>query len=367
MNAPLTTADALHARLQTLASQPVIGVDTEFLRERTYYAQLCLLQLSGADEAFCVDMIALAAAHQADAAALAPLRAVFGDARVCKVLHAARQDREVLVPTCGPIANVFDTQLAAGLAGFAPQIGYAALVEALLQVTLHKSQTRTDWSRRPLSAAQMQYALEDVQHLLPLRERLLERLAALGRLAWFEEDGRAAEQEPLLVEPAEAWLRVRGLSDLDAPRLALAQSLGAWREERAMRSDRPRGWILPDAALRDIVMRVPRTPAQLAQMSELTEGMLKHSGPALLQRVAEAGIPEPPPALPRRERPPPEQQECVKALAAITRQRAESLQLAPEILAPRRELERLAAGGREGGVFSGWRGDVLGRELLKVL
>lgn len=366
MHTPLTTADALHARLQPLAAQPVIGLDTEFLRERTYYAQLCLLQLADDHDAFCVDTLALAAAHQ-EAEALAPLRALMADARVCKVLHAARQDREVLLPSCGSLVNVFDTQLAAALCGFAPQVGYAALVEALLQVTLHKSQTRTDWSRRPLSDAQIDYALDDVRHLLPVRERLLERLQALGRLAWFEEDSRAAESESLQVDPAEAWLRVKGLSDLDAPRLRLAQRLGAWREERAMRSDRPRGWILPDLSLREIVMRVPRNQAQLSQVPELTEGMLRHSGAVLLELVAEAGIPEPPAPLPRRERPPPEQQELVKRLSAITRERAEALQLAPELLAPRRELERLASGGREGGVFDGWRGEVVGGALLAAL
>jgi ribonuclease D len=367
MHIPITTADALHARLHPLAAQPVIGLDTEFLRERTYYAQLCLLQLSGADDAFCVDTIALAAAHQDDGTALAPLRALMAESRVCKVLHAARQDREVLLPTCGPLLNVFDTQLAAALCGFAPQVGYAALVEALLQVTLHKSQTRTDWSRRPLSTAQIEYAIDDVRHLLPLRELLLERLGSLGRLAWFEEDSRAEELAPLQVDPAEAWLRVKGLSDLDEPRLRLAQRLGAWREERAMKSDRPRGWILPDLSLREIVMRVPRTPSALGQVPELTDGMLKHSGASLLQIVGECGIPEPPAPLPRRDRPPPEQQDRVKALAAITRRRAEELQLAPELLAPRRELERLANGAREGGVFSGWRREVVGTELLAAL
>ena len=145
--------------------------------------------------------------------------------------------------------------------------------------------TATDWSRRPLSAAQIEYALDDVRHLLPVRERLLVRLRELGRLAWFEEDSRAAEAEPLQVEPAEAWMRVKGLSDLDAPRLRLAQRLGAWREERAMKSDRPRGWILPDLSLREIVLQVPRSAADLARVPELTEGMLKHSGSALLSLV----------------------------------------------------------------------------------
>lgn len=367
MSAPITEAPALHARLQSLATQPVIGVDTEFLRERTYFAQLCLLQLSGAEEAFCVDTIALEAAHALDESTLAPLRRLMNDASVCKVIHAARQDLEVLAPTCGDIANVFDTQLAAALVGCAPQVGYAALVESLLQVKLHKSQTRTDWSRRPLSSAQIDYALDDVRHLLPLRAQLLEQLQSLGRLAWLEEDSRAAAAEPLQVDPQQAWLRVKGLSDLDEPRLRLARALGAWREQRAIHSNRPRGWVLPDVSLREIVLRVPRNAGELGLIAELTDGMLKHSGPALLQLVADAQVPEPPAPLPRRERPGPEFTECVRRLSAATKACAEELRIAPEVLAPRRELERIASGARSGGSLAGWRGTVVGPALLRGL
>lgn len=367
MSVPITEAAALHARLQPLTTQPAIGLDTEFLRERTYYAQLCLLQLSGRDDAFCVDTLALASAQTLDAGTLAPLRQLMNDASVCKVLHAARQDLEVLAPSCGVIANVFDTQLAAALLGFPPQVGYAALVEALLQVKLHKTQTRTDWSRRPLSAAQIDYALDDVRHLLPLRELLLQRLQSLGRMTWFEEDSLSAAAEPLVVDPAEAWLRLKGLSDLDEPRLRLAQSLGEWRERRAMSSDRPRGWVLPDISLREIVLRVPRNASELGAIPELTEGMLRNSGPTLLQLVSDAGIPDPPASLPRRERPGPEFMECVRRLGAATRACAERLQIAPELLAPRRELERIAGGARDGGAFSGWRGEVIGPALSAAL
>ena len=364
MTAPITGAAALHERLQRIALQPVIGLDTEFLRERTYFAQLCLLQLSARDDAFCVDMIALGAAHALDEDTLAPLRRLMNDAAVCKVMHAARQDLEVLAPTCGSVANIFDTQLAATLAGFAPQVGYAALVEALLQVKLHKSQTRTDWSRRPLSTAQIDYALDDVRHLLPLRELLLQRLRELGRLTWFEEDTRAAAGEPLQVDPAQAWLRVKGLSDLDEPRLRLARALGEWREQRAIRSDRPRGWILPDVSLREIVLRVPRNAGELGNIAELTDGMLRHSGADLLRLVAAAQIPEPPAPLPRRERPGPEFTTCVQRLSAAVQRISAELHIAPEVLAPRRELERIAGGARSGGSLAGWRGAIVGAALL---
>jgi len=171
MSAPLTDAESLHARLQRVGRPLALGVDTEFLRERTYFAQLCLLQLSTADDAFCVDTLALQA--------LQPVAALTADASVCKVLHAARQDLEVLTPVTGPLRNVFDTQIAAALLGFPAQVGYGDLVSQLLNVQLHKAHTRTDWSQRPLSPEQLEYALDDVRYLLPLRElRLLRALAA---------------------------------------------------------------------------------------------------------------------------------------------------------------------------------------------
>jgi ribonuclease D len=362
MHSPITDAATLHTRLQNLSGATSIGLDTEFLRERTYYAQLCLLQLSDQRDSFCIDTLALN-----DGPALDPLRALLGHDGVCKVIHAARQDLEVLAPLCGEVRNVFDTQLAAALVGFPPQVGYAALVEALLQVRLHKTQTRTDWSRRPLSQAQIDYALDDVRHLLPLRELLLENLKTQQRLTWFEEETQAAAAEPLQVVPERAWQRLKGLSDLDEPRQRLAQSLAAWRETRAIHSDRPRGWRLADLSLREIVAQVPRTLDALRDIPDLGDGVVKHCGAQLLALVEAAGIAQPPPPMPRRERPSPEFNETVKRLGAIVRQQGEQLRLAPEVLATRRDLENIAGGARTGGVFSGWRNAIIGQSLLEAL
>lgn len=363
---PITDAGGLVSRLQTLGAHATIGIDTEFLRERTYYAQLCLLQIADPDDAFCVDTLAAAGT---DTGAVQALRAILGDPACCKVLHAARQDLEVLWPQYGAVRNVFDTQLAAALAGFAPQIGYADLVQQLLQIHLHKDQTRTDWSRRPLSREQLDYALEDVRYLIPVRDLLLQRLQTLDRLPWFAEETLAAarQSESLQVDPQRAWQRVKGFGDLDPARQALAQQLAAWREQRAMRANRPRGWLLPDIALRDIVLTVPRSEADLTAIGELPEGIRRNSGAELLQLVAAAGIPDPPAPLPRRSRPDPERLALVTRLGDRVREIARALQLAPELLATRRELERLANGARDGGVFEGWRRAVVGEALLPVL
>jgi ribonuclease D len=359
MTAPITLPAALAEAAAELARHPAIGLDTEFLRERTYFAQLCLLQLSRPGGALCVDTLALDS--------LAPLVPLMGAGGPVKVLHATRQDQEVLWPVVGALEPLFDTQVAAALAGLPAQAGYGDVVRELLGVELHKSQTRTDWSRRPLSAAQIDYALDDVHHLLPLREVLTEKLERLGRLAWFEEEMRAVGGESFAVDPGLAWQRYKGMAELDPPRQRLATALCAWREQRAVESNRPRGWILPDPALRDIVMQVPRTDAQLARLRELPEGMRKNSGAQLLRIVAAAEVPSPPPPLPPRRRPDPDQLATVGRLADALKRVATELAVAPEVLATRRELERLAHGGRDGPSQQGWRREVVGAPLLAAL
>jgi ribonuclease D len=343
-----------------LARCSAIGLDTEFMRERTYFAQLCLLQLSFDQQALCIDTLCLP-----DLSALSAIMSAHG---ICKVLHAARQDLEVLWPTAGPVAGLFDTQVAAALIGLPAQVGYGDLVKQLLGISLHKAETRTDWSRRPLSSAQLAYALDDVRYLLPLRERLTERLRALGRLPWFEEEmAQLDASESFVVDPEQAWRRIKGIAELDPQRQALARSLAAWRERRAISSDRPRNWILPDAALRDIVLRVPRTAAELALIEELTEGIRNHSGGQILALIEAERLPAQLPPLPRRRRPETAETETVRALTALTHRISRELGIAPEVLATRRDMQRLAAGGRDGGPLSGWRRAVLGERLLQML
>lgn len=359
MAAPITDLAALQAAVQQLSRAACIGLDTEFMRERTYYAQLCLLQLAGPDLAVCVDPLAVGSLE-----ALRPLMAGSGP---CKIVHAARQDLEVLAPVVGAVSGLFDTQVAAALIGFPAQVGYAELVRELLGVQLHKNQTRTDWSRRPLSAAQLEYALDDVRHLPPLRERLRERLESLGRSPWFEEEMAQIGNDSFLIDPEQAWLRIRSFADLDPDRQRLARLLAAWRERRAIDSNRPRGWILPDAALRELVLQVPRDRSALSRLNELPEGIRENSGAKLLELVLAAAVPEPPAPLPQRRRPDPAHLELVQRLADLNRRAAAELQLAPELLATRRDLERLAAGERDVAPLRGWRHAVVGAELLKAL
>jgi ribonuclease D len=363
----IDSADALTAfaarATSAAASHDGVALDTEFMREKTYRAELCLLQLAIGEEAVCVDPLAIAASG-GDLAALVPLLT----SGAPKVMHAARQDLEVLLPAVGLIQPVFDTQVAAALAGHPSQVGYAELTRRLLGVELPKAHTRTDWARRPLSAEQQEYALDDVKYLAALRLSLLDTLAAKGRTAWLEEElAGLANEGALRVEPEDAWRKIKGLPSLDAGRQKLAQAVGAWRERRAVERNRPRGWILDDAVLRELVVRLPRTPEALAALPEMQESVVRKCGDELLELVRQADIADPPPPLPRREKPDPAQVALVKRLADIAGEVAKQLEINTEVLATRRELEKLAGGKRDVSLLRGWRADVVGARLLAAL
>ncbi|MDE2050656.1 MAG: ribonuclease D [Gammaproteobacteria bacterium] len=354
------TADAVTDLAARLAAHTSIGLDTEFLRERTYRAELCLIQVSADDDAACIDPIAVTE--------LAALGGPLTSGGVVKVMHASRQDLEVLLPAVGLVRPVFDTQIAAALAGFAAQVGYGELVRRLLGIELPKAHTRTDWSRRPLSPEQIEYALDDVRHLVPLKLVLEERLEKLGRLPWLAEElAGLADARALATEPEEAWRRVKGLRGLDAARERLARELAAWRERRAMERNRPRGWILDDAALRELIVRVPRSRAALEAIGEVPAGVLRHCGDELLACIAAAKVPDPAPALDMRQRPDPVKAALVKKLGAVHQAVATELDVSPEVLATRRDLERLAEGGEDIAALRGWRRAVIGEKLLEAM
>ena len=356
----VTTSAALDELATELAAAPAIGLDTEFLRERTYRAELCLLQAATATSALCVDPLALP-----DISALTPALTA---ARPVKVMHASRQDIEVLFPVVGQVRPVFDTQIAAALTGLPAQVGYGDLVGRLLGVELAKSHTRADWTRRPMPPGQIEYALDDVRYLLPLKQTLEESLDRLGRGAWLHEELAAlGEPRAFATDPEQAWLRLKGLKGLDAGRQRLAQRLAAWRERRAIERNRPRGWILDDLALREIIARVPRKMEALSSVPALPPGTIKHSGEELLALVRAAEIPDPPPPLDLRFRPDPAQTALVKKLAAINQAVAAELRLSPEILATRRDLEQLAEGKQNLPALEGWRRAVIGERLLAAL
>jgi ribonuclease D len=357
----LDDAAAIDSACESLATEPRLALDTEFLRERTYEAQLALVQLAGRDALYLVDPLV--------AGAGAPLAALLSGAAT-KVLHAARQDVEVLLPlTAHPLAPILDTQIAAALLGHPAQIGYADLVGRILGVTLEKasgtSLARTDWTRRPLSPEQLSYATDDVRYLLPLSARLEEELAQRGRLGWLHEDCRGLEDAALYAsDPADAWRRLKGIEALPAPEQRRLRVLARWREERARQKNLPRAWVLSEEALRALARDPPARAEDLMRRGILKAGMtrLAEELTATLAAAAEEG---PEPEVLTVLRPSPEEQARSKRLAECVKARAGELGLAPEVLATQKDLRRLARGEREIPPLEGWRRAVVGDALLE--
>ena len=361
MQTIITLPEDLAELAARIAGARAIALDTEFLRERTYRAELCLVQIASERGPVCVDPLALAD--------LTPLAQPLTAPTPRIVMHASRQDIEVLLPAVGLVRPVFDTQIAAALAGLPAEIGYAELVRRLLGVELPKAHTRTDWSARPLSPEQLAYALDDVRYLLPLEEHLTAELERLGRSAWLDEElAVLAHASAYAVEPQSAWLRVKGLRGLDGPRARLARELAAWRERRAIERNRPRGWILDDASLRELVIAAPRSAAELAQITAVPASVVRHCAAEILASIRAADLPEALPPLGGRGRPDAARSALIKKLGTVQRAVAEELALSPEILATRRDLERLAEGERDSlAPLSGWRRAIIGERLLAAL
>src|SRR5689334_15469482 len=283
MDAPYTliaTADALAAQLERWRDTPWLAVDTEFVREDTYFAQLCLVQLGDGASQACVDALAVD---------LAPLWAFLKQARPLKVLHSAGQDLELFVQHGGDCPRpLFDTQVAAALLGHGEQLGYAALVERRLGLAVDKSLSRTDWAKRPLSEAQLVYAADDVRHLGAMYPALRAELEQRGRLGWLEaECARMTEAGRYRPDPANAWRGIKGLGRLAAAEQHVAARLARWREEEAVRRNRPRRWILDDLAVCQMAQRRPATLAALSEVEGVSAKLVQRAGDALLALLQE--------------------------------------------------------------------------------
>jgi ribonuclease D len=355
-------SDALPPLAHTLESRAAIGVDTEFLRERTFFPKLCLLQLAAGNDIWCVDTLR--------GGSLEPLVKALTAVTSRKVIHSARQDLEAIyLSVKRVISPVFDTQIAAGCIGLKPQIGYAELVKTLLDVTLPKGQTRTDWSKRPLTAAQLEYAADDVLYLCEIAERLTERLRTLGREEWVLQDCMALEDASLYEpDPAQAWKRLRGLKQLPPAPRARVRAIAVWRERLARERDLPRGWILSDAAIFKLAEANPRTRAALGSVPELPQPMNDAIADSLLDALRESPRAEATDLEPSQEtRPTPEQKAVIERLARLVDARAAELGVHAEILAPRGEIKALAMGERDAQSLLGWRREVIGEKLLEAI
>lgn len=344
---PRTLADVI----QRVSGAGLVAIDTEFVRERTYYPELCVLQLATNDMIAAIDCLA--------PTDLGPLMEALTAEDRPWLLHSARQDLEVLFYLSGKLpTRLIDTQIAAGLTGFPLQIGLKDLLEETIGVTIGKQHTRADWSRRPMPDAMVQYALDDVRHLLSLWHWLELRLEAMSRKAWFDEE--CERQLSLPIEPDLLSLaeRTKGIGGLRGEQRSAAFALVAWREARAQKRNRPRRWILADDEIVRIARSRPETMSDLKRIDGLPSRLVSRSGQEILSAIRDAA---PVDDVPDRDAP---DRDAVRSLQKEVRARAEAVGIPPELLATRRDISLAAQGLPPKIMTTGWRRALLA-ELIE--
>ena len=362
---PITTTAELAVFCDKLKGQPFVAVDTEFMRETTYWPKLCLIQAAGANgvEA-CIDPLG-------DGMDLEPFLEILRDETILKVFHAARQDVEIFNNLQAMPRPLFDTQVAGMAAGFGEQIAYDALVRQMLKIELDKSSRFTDWARRPLSDNQLTYALADVTHLAALYPILRERLDKEGRIAWVT-DEMANLTDPAIydVEPENAWKRLRPRKHT-AKYMAVYKSVAAWRERTAQTRDQPRGRILKDEAIDELATQAPTDADQLDRLRSVPKGFSgSRFGPDLLAAVREA-LKDPEAYAPVVERsrvsPSPAAGAVVELLKVLLKARAEEAGVASKLIATVSDLEQIANDDEaDTSALKGWRREAFGEDALKL-
>jgi ribonuclease D len=360
----ITESEALAQFCARQQGAGFVAVDTEFMRERTYWPILCLVQVAGPQEAAAIDALA-------PGIDLQPLLALMADPKVLKVFHAARQDLEIFFQMSGGVPHpVFDTQVAAMVCGFGDAASYETLARRLAGTGLDKASRFTDWAHRPLTERQIQYALADVVHLRTVYERLQQILGRNGRAHWFAEE-MAALVDPAIYrsEPFEAWRRFRLRGRVEQRFLGVLRALAAWRERAAQQRDLPRGRIMRDEAVMEIAAHRPGTVEELARTRSLPKGVAEgRLGRDILAAVAEGlADPDPPPALPAKAAPPPGIGPLIELLRVLLKQRCEDYQVAQKLLASADDLEAIAAADDAPvAALHGWRREVFGADALAL-
>ncbi len=360
----VTTTEALDALCARLRTEAVVTVDTEFMRERTYWPELCVVQLAGSSEVAVVDALA-------PGIDLASLGALLADQAVMKVFHAARQDIEIFVLRFGDVPRpMFDTQVAAMVAGFGDQVGYDSLVAATTGGHIDKAHRFSDWAARPLSPAQITYAAADVTHLRGVYEKLLARLEKDGRLEWVaEEMAVLADPATYQPDPDAMWERLRPRTS-NRRMLAVLRAVAAWREREAQKSNIPRGRMLKDEALLEIAASAPDNVDTLSRMRGVTRGFAEgRMGAALMAAIAEArALPdEQLPDAPNHRDGPKPSPALVSLLKVLLAAKCEQHHVAPKLVANSEDIDRLAAEDEPAvPALSGWRRDVFGEDALAL-
>jgi len=360
----IDTPGQLATLCEQIKKEPWLALDTEFLREKTYYPKFCLLQIATPEWVACIDPIALPQLESL-------FEAIYNPA-IVKVFHSCRQDLEIFFQWTGKLPSpIFDTQVAAPLLGFQDNPGYAMLVSSLLSVNLNKAHTRADWSKRPLTEAELEYAADDVIYLCQIYQIMVQKLTALGRIDWLKNDFAELTNPALYkVDPETAWFKIKGKNKLTGKQLSIIQTLAQWREKIAQAEDRPKSWLLRDELLFDLAKLQPETVQELANVRGINERSVNRYGKELCQLITAAKN-RPPMPLHEKDRSAKKTQQeeaILDILTALVRVRAEENALNPTILASRKDLEELLSNSDdECPLLHGWRYTMAGKELVGLL
>ncbi len=360
----ITTTDELEAACLRLARHPFVTVDTEFLRETTFWPILCVVQLASDDEALAIDALA-------EGLDLQPLLRLMADEDIVKVFHAARQDLEIFRKLSGVLPTpLFDTQVAAMVCGYGDQVSYSELVQSVCRVAIDKSSRFTDWARRPLAEAQVDYAIGDVTYLRDIYKALTARLKATGRQSWLEDEMKVLNSPATYEQhPERAWERHK--SRVRKPRdLATLMELAAWRESEAQARDVPRSRVLKDDVLIELATAAPRTVEALGNLRAFPRGMERSRAGSEILAAIERGLARDPKTLPKIER---ERRNganvgaTVELLKVLLRQVSEESGVAGKLIASVDDLESIASNDKaDVAALSGWRRKIFGERALEL-
>jgi ribonuclease D len=362
-----TLHDSFQIRTQQ-GKQNWVAIDTEFIREKHYFPQLCLIQIAYPTDDdtnskyACIDPLALNKLSQLDSILFAP--------DITKVFHAAFQDQEILFQYFGKVPSpIFDTQPAAAILGIGDQIGYARLIENLLDIPLEKSQSRTDWSQRPLTEKQLHYAIDDVRYLNQVYPIIYQKLENKKRLNWLDKEFETlANEKTFTPAPDKMWKKVKGVQHLKGVQLAILQKLAAWREEEAIRKDRPKRWILSDDILIDLAKYHPNTNDAITRVRGANEEYMRKYYKQWLTNI-DAGLKTPKedwPQLPTRKKPSIDDEILIDLLMTVVRYQAKKHNISSHIITNRKQLEKMLAAGEQQ-LGNDWRGSLVNDIFKDIL
>ncbi len=347
--------------MQKISKASWVAIDTEFLREKTYFAKLCLVQIEAEGHRACIDPLNIED--------ISTFSEMLHNPDIVKVLHAAHQDLEILLQLTGKVpAPIFDTQVAASVLGIGDQMGYARLVEDMLGVSLAKTQSRTDWSKRPLKPAQLEYAIDDVRYLAQIYPKMRDQLESQNRLHWLEKDfTRAANPEVYAVNAYQRWMKVRGNQVLKRNQLSILRELAAWREERAEQSDRPRKWIVSDEILLDLARQQPSTHEEISEIRGISPN--RNNNHKIWLELIKKGQNTPEsewPELPRSKKPNTAQNALIDLLMLVIQIQAKKHNITPAVIATRKQIASMVQAGKSE-LSDDWRGALVNDEIARII